>query len=355
MNKLSIAALELPLLEGAVYSGIVTTEGLSGGPPSVDLTYVLEGARSAISFAVALDIKSIPPYFMKKDRHFLEKEMIRANALASGIALHLSNYLTNKGFKSVPVAANLVFRDSNNDKASYKPTDEVYPDLAHRYLAVRSGLGHLGKSGNLITPKHGASVILGAVVTVAQLKPTPPLPADDSYCDECKLCLASCASGFMDFGAKESVSLGGEEYTYSARNNFARCDLVCSGYTGLSKTGRWSTWSPGRFKIPKNDEDLNVAYKKITDAYTKWPQTSGGRLFFYTDDKLRVSCAHCQLICDPDPEERKRRMKMLKNSGVVMQAEDGTLEAVTPTTAKQKLDEMSPEKRALYEGEITPE
>ncbi len=349
MDKLSSTALELPLLEGAVYSGIVRTEGLSGGPPSVDLTYVLEGARSAISFAVALDKKSIPPYLMKEDRHFLEKEMIRANAIASGIALHLSNYLNNKGYKSVPVAANLVYRDSKGDTASYEPTDEVYPDIAHRYLALRSGLGHLGKSGNLITPRHGASVILGAVVTEAELEPTPPLPAEDNYCDECKLCLASCASGFMDFDSEASVNLDGQEYTYSARNNFARCDLVCSGYTGLSKTGRWSTWSPGRFTIPEKDEDLNAAYKTITGAYTKWPQTSGGRLFFYTDDKLRVSCAHCQLICDPDPEERKRRMKMLKNSGVVIQAEDGTLESVTPTQAKQRLKELPAEKRALYE------
>ncbi len=355
MDKLSGTALELPILEGAAYSGIVTTEGLAGGPPSVDLTYVLEKAKSAVSFAVALDKNSITPYFKKEDRHFLEKEMIRANALASGIALHLSNFLNNKGHKSVPVAANLVFRDTKGNKASYEPTDEVYPDLAHRYLAIRSGLGHLGKSGNLITPKHGASVILGAVVTQAQLEPTPPLPPEDSYCDECKLCLASCASGFMDFKDDASVSLGGEEYTYSARNNFARCDLVCSGYTGLSKTGRWSTWSPGRFKIPINDEDLNTAYKSITAAYAKWPQTSGGRLFFYTDDKLRVSCAHCQLICDPDPEERKRRMKMLKNSGVVIQAEDGTLEAVTPTEAKKRLSEFSPEKRALYEAKVSKE
>ncbi len=45
-------------------------------------------------------------------------------------------------------------------------------------------------------------------------------------------------------------------------------------------------------------------------------------------------------------------MKMLKNSGVVMQAEDGTLEAVTPKEAKQRLSKMRPEKKALYEGEL---
>ncbi|MBT4521108.1 MAG: epoxyqueuosine reductase [Halieaceae bacterium] len=349
MDKLSSAVLELPLLEGAISSGIVTTEGLSGGPPSADLTYVLESARSAISFAVALDKKSIAPYFTKEDRHFLEKEMIKANALASGIALHLSNFLNNKGHNSVPVAANLVYRDGEGDKASYQPTDEVYPDLAHRYLAVRSGLGHLGKSGNLITPEHGASVILGAVVSEAELVPTPPLPAQDNYCDECKLCLASCVSGFMDFDSETCVTLGGHEYTYSARNNFARCDLVCSGYTGLSKKGKWSTWSPGRFELPEKDEDLSAAYESITSAYSKWPETPGGRLFFYTDDKLRVSCAHCQLICDPDPEVRKARMTMLKNSGVVMQTENGALEALSPKEAKQRLENMSPERRALYE------
>ena len=36
---------------GAVSVGIATTETLAGGPPSAELSHVLEGARSAVVFA----------------------------------------------------------------------------------------------------------------------------------------------------------------------------------------------------------------------------------------------------------------------------------------------------------------
>jgi hypothetical protein len=39
---------------------------------------------------------------------------------------------------------------------------------------------------------------------------------------------------------------------------------------------------------------------------------------------------------------------------VIVQNEDGTLEAVTPEEARKRLDAMAPERRALYEGEVEP-
>ena len=52
MNELTSLVLEYPLLEGAVKSGIATLDTLAGGPPSVDLSYVLPEAKSAmLSFA----------------------------------------------------------------------------------------------------------------------------------------------------------------------------------------------------------------------------------------------------------------------------------------------------------------
>ena len=50
--------------EGACAIGFATVETLAGGPESVDLEYVLPGAKSAVSFAVPLDQKFIPPYLM---------------------------------------------------------------------------------------------------------------------------------------------------------------------------------------------------------------------------------------------------------------------------------------------------
>lgn len=344
MDTLSNIALEFVLLEGACAAGIATVETLVGGPPSSDLTYVLPEAQSAICFAVAIDQEPIAPYLMKKERLALERAFIKANALASGIALHLANFLNQKGFPSVPVAANNVFRPTDATQLSC-----YVPDIAHRYLAVRSGVGHLGVSGNIITEKQGAAVILATTVTSAHLRPTSPLPPDKSYCDNCRLCMSSCVGEFMDTREETTLSLGKHEVTYSKRRHNGRCDPVCSGYTGLHSSGKWSTWSPGRFKIPIRDDELSDAYVRMQTAHGQWPKSEGGRYFFFLDDKLRVSCANCQLVCCPDKKERAARYKMLTQSGVILQKADGCLVAVPPAMAKEVFSTMPPAQRRLYE------
>lgn len=350
MEKLSRIAQEFAIQEGACEVGIVTRETLAGGPSSTDLTYVLPEAQSAITFAVPIDQKPIVPYLMKKDRLALEKAFIQANALASGIALHLANFLTQKGFPSVPVAANNVFRPAGSTHPSNDHIEDSYaPDIAHRFLAVRSGVGHFGQSGNLITRNHGAAVILATTVTSADLIPTAPLPPRNNYCDNCRLCMASCIGGFMSPREETSISLGGYEFSYSKRRNYGRCDPVCSGYTGLHISGKWSTWSPGRFAIPQATEELSPAYEKMQKAHSKWPVSEGGRYFFFLDEKLRVSCAHCQLVCCPDKDERKARYKMLTESGVIIQKENGSCLAVSSESAKTIFSTMPIAQKNLYE------
>ncbi len=193
MEQLRRVVLEFVMLEGACAAGIATVQTLAGGPPSSDLSYVLPKAQSAISFAVALDQSLIPPCLMKKDWLALEKELIQANIAANGIALQLSNFLSQKGYPSLPVAANDVYRPSSGEKEP----GYTFPDISHRYLAIRSGIGHIGLSGHVITPEQGAAVILGTTVTTAELVPTPPLPIEENFCDDCRLCMAACISDFM--------------------------------------------------------------------------------------------------------------------------------------------------------------
>jgi epoxyqueuosine reductase QueG len=227
--------------------------------------------------------------------------------------------------------------------------DLYYPDIAHRYLAMRSGVGYMGLYGNILHPAHGAAVILGAVVTTAPLQPTPPLPPGENYCDHCRLCMASCAANFMHPGKMTHITLGGVECAYAERRGYGRCDPVCSGYTGLHPSGRWSTWSPGRFALPEESNALRAAYRRMQAAHSRRPASEGGRYFYFTDDKLRVSCANCQLVCCPDGDERKERYQMLSKSGVVIQHPDGRLEAVSPREAEKHLAAMPAGTRALYE------
>ena len=54
-------------------------------------------------------------------------------------------------------------------------------------------------------------------------------------------------------------------------------------------------------------------------------------------------------VCHPDPEERKRRTELLHNGGVIVQLDDGSLEAVSPEETKEHVAAMEPERRTLYE------
>jgi len=337
---------DLVLNAGAIDAGIVTIETLEGGPPSTDLSYVLDGARSAIVFALPLDQEKIEQFLRKEDfsGHCLDN--VRTNTHTSGIALELARFLEMKGYAAVPVESNFVYRKDT----SRGPFDEK-PPISHRYLAVRSGIGHFGLSGNVIRENEGAAIILGSVVTKAQLTPTEPLPAGENYCDECRLCMSACASGLMHGEEKTIVTLGGVEFSYAKRQSYNRCDYVCGGFSGLSKSGKWSTWSPARFPIPDKDEEFLEALIGAVKPYALRPRPGIG--FFHPllpGNKGQSTCGHCQIICHPDKDVRAKRSKMLAEAGVVIQLEDGSLKGVSPEEALQHLADMSPEERTLYEN-----
>lgn len=345
MDTLSKVVIDFVIDQGACAAGIATLETLKGGPPSADLTYVLPNAKAAITYAVPIDQDLIDPYFAKKDHLQLEKATYRAYTIASGISLELGTYLKMKGYDSAAGTANRHYRTDTENGIS-----DLYPTISHRYLAVRSGVGHFGLSGNILTSQAGAAVALGTVVTNAELVPTDPLPEKNNYCDNCGMCIAGCVSGFMKPKEKISVSLGGIDFFYSKRGHYRRCVYVCAGYTGLHSSGKWSTWSPGRFPIPEGDDELLKMISKVASRYGQWPRIEGGFYHVLENAKIRTTCANCQFICFPDRETRKKRYKMLIESGVVIQKEDRSLEAVSPEEAQERLKKMSLEKRALYEG-----
>src|SRR3954453_13736115 len=64
-----------------------------------------------------------------------------------------------------------------------------------REAAARSGVGFYAKNTLLITRRHGSWVVLGTLVTTAEVEPTAPLDAD---CGSCTLCIDACPTGALD-------------------------------------------------------------------------------------------------------------------------------------------------------------
>ncbi len=345
MEKLTQRVKELALCYGATAVGIVTREMLADGPPSADISYVLPRARSAVSFCVPLDQRNIDDWFSKKSqtRHF--RDNIQKNVISSGISMELASYINQKGFSAVPLTANTAYRsDTKNGYLDEKPP------VSHRYLAVRSGVGFFGLSGNVLTHQEGAAVILGSVVTEAELIPTEPIAAAENYCDDCRLCEASCASGYINGKERVSVRLGGVDFSYTRKRHHSRCDYVCGGFSGLHKSGKWSTWSPARFPIPEEDAAFYPALLNAVGPFLKRPKPDISVFnVLMPGDKVELTCGNCQLICHPDKDVRKARYKLLTSSGVMVQHPDGTREAVSPEDAQAHLAGMRDEERALFE------
>jgi len=345
MKELSRTVIDYVMSLGACAAGIVTVNTLEGGPPSADLQYILPSAQSAVVFALSLDQTMIMPFLQKKDRLSHERNNIATNTMASGIALELANYLNQKGYPSIPVASNQVYRKESLPNGLM----DLMPNISLRYLAVRSGIGWFGLSGNVIRKNEGAAIILGATVTEAKLIPTSPLAEEDNYCDKCRLCVASCMSGLIDDKEKTEISLGGIAFSYAKRRTYRRCEYVCGGFTGLHPSGKWSNWSPGRFSIPHEDVAFMPALKKAVKASWNWPEREGGFYHLLMKKKLYLTCGNCQLICSPERDERKRRFKSLTESGVVVQNQDGSLEVLSQQAANERVALLPPNIRALYE------
>lgn len=68
-------------------------------------------------------------------------------------------------------------------------------DHVDREAAVRSGVAFYGKNAMAITRRHGSWVVLGTLVTEADVEATPPLDAD---CGACRLCIDACPTGALD-------------------------------------------------------------------------------------------------------------------------------------------------------------
>jgi epoxyqueuosine reductase len=79
--------------------------------------------------------------------------------------------------------------------------------LAERALAVRAGLGFIGKNHMLINPEFGPEVFLAEIVTDLELDTDKPMQGD---CSGCEKCIKACPTGALredrQFDASRCIS-----------------------------------------------------------------------------------------------------------------------------------------------------
>jgi epoxyqueuosine reductase QueG len=70
--------------------------------------------------------------------------------------------------------------------------EEQVGHLSHKAVAARSGLGWIGRSGLLVSGRHGGRLRFSTVLTDQKLPAGDPVPED---CGQCRLCVEMCPAG----------------------------------------------------------------------------------------------------------------------------------------------------------------
>ncbi|MFH1479652.1 MAG: hypothetical protein ABIG67_00145 [Pseudomonadota bacterium] len=322
---------ELALREGSIRVGISRREAFSEAPPSADMRYLRPWANAVVSFAVTTGTDWIRDYLGKVTRMVIRDNMHHVYHEVYRIANVIASRLKDAGFNAHAIIPNGLYRpDHTFEKAM--PDHDVKPPLSLRYMAVGAGVGTFGWSGNVMVPGYWSNVYLGGVLTDALLEPDSPI--EDNLCDDCRVCARVCPVGFINMKEQTGVTIGGRQFIYNSKRGDLRCVTGCGGFAGLSKDGKWGSWSTGRTILPDTDEGLPELFTRLRDdpanAAAKRNITFGPRgVLDRPRENIKTTCNHCITVCSGPLEMRKKWMNLLFQSGVVELDEEGREVVVT--------------------------
>ncbi len=111
----------------------------------------------------------------------------------------------------------IILKLGYDSKAHY----DAHYDLVLPPLAVKAGLGELGRNNILIADKFGSRVRIGAVTTNLSLVHDNPIYIGaESFCELCKKCALNCPTKALSVNNKSSVR-GIEKWTTNVENCYS--------------------------------------------------------------------------------------------------------------------------------------
>lgn len=147
-----------------------------------DISTLLDGARSAVCVGL---------------NYYQEEEKQQRDADGSDGRGVFSVYVHGRNYHDV--MDEMLARLESRLKELYPEMHSVacadIRPVSDRALAIRAGIGWLGKNSSVISPRFGSWIFLGELVTDLELSPDRPLA---TLCGNCTRCIDSCPTGALD-------------------------------------------------------------------------------------------------------------------------------------------------------------
>jgi epoxyqueuosine reductase len=107
------------------------------------------------------------------------EEYNKINKDLDNIVISCVKYIQAQGYNAIGQTSTYVTSGNN-----------LTTSLPHKTVATRAGLGWIGKSALLITPKYGSAIRISSVITDMPL--VTDIPINESKCGACINCVVAC-------------------------------------------------------------------------------------------------------------------------------------------------------------------
>ncbi len=136
-----------------------------------------EGLSYGISIGARVSDSVLKGIVIGPTRHYLHHYKM-LNLLLDQTALKLSLAIQGRGYNALPIPASQII-----------DWEKQTAHLSHKMIALRAGVGWLGRNNLIIHPALGSKIRLATVLTDMPLKTDNPLEKD---CTDCKKCIEIC-------------------------------------------------------------------------------------------------------------------------------------------------------------------
>lgn len=110
-------------------------------------------------------------------RHYLHHYRM-INWMLDEITLKISVVIQNKGYNAMPIPASQIV-----------DWEQQTAHLSHKMIALRAGIGWIGRNNLLVHPEYGSKMRIATVLTDMPLETDKPVERD---CGECRKCIEIC-------------------------------------------------------------------------------------------------------------------------------------------------------------------
>lgn len=175
----------LALAAGADDAGVVSLDHPDLAEERPYVLRALPEARSLIAIVLRMHVDDV----RSPTRSVANLEFHRTGHAVDDVGRRLAAALAERGHPTI------------NPPMAFPMEMESYPGRAwivsHKRVAVAAQLGRMGLHRSVIHPRFGSFILLGTVLTTAEIGGAPA-PLDFNPCVDCKLCVAACPVGAIE-------------------------------------------------------------------------------------------------------------------------------------------------------------